>query len=241
MWRFCIFCYPNRLTWMLICSPAAKDPTLQTAERGRAPCLPEGLPRPCSTALGHSHAPGTMACCGQGAICHWDIKHPAAKAFPSFKVQCCGLGKKKDSSFSFSREVTAGKGTREYLERKKPLGLLCAGLLWSCQVLGWNLPGGSIAASQVWADQWRWSSLCGTKAKATGNFPGAPTPPGCQCFRGRLGIPLGGGDPIIPGPCNGAPDLLGTPLSLTLSFSRQQNSRQWPWPGFKQDWLSSHF
>lgn len=78
--------------------PAAKDPTLRKAERVGAQCLPEGL---LPSLPGRAGAGGTCWGCCLAPVCHWDIKRPATKALPSFKVQCCDLGKKKKRTAAF--------------------------------------------------------------------------------------------------------------------------------------------
>lgn len=153
MQSFCFFCYPNRLTWMLICSQLPKihfcKELSPVPAKGAVP-----IPAP----LGWGWSQATLACCTQRVSVGY--KPLATAAFPSFKVQSCSLGKKRDSNLPLSWEVTTGEGTWECLERKKPLGALeldCCDVLWSlaraCRGQQWHCECGS----SVWVIQPSWA------------------------------------------------------------------------------------
>lgn len=183
-----------------------------------------------------------LACCSQGAICHWVIKRPATKAFSSFKVQCCGLGKKGQQLFSPMGGDGWG-GHRGVFGKEKASWVFGARLLQNTLVLGQSLPGVA-----------EWHRECGQVTVGDPAFVGSKLKPPGTFLCHQLPAPtasrpsVAGWGPLwvwvtlsYQGPAVGPSDLLATPLSFTLSFSRWQNSSRWPWPGFRQDCLSSHF
>lgn len=100
---FSFFCHPNRLTRVFICSQLPERrfcKKLSPVPAGGADPIP---------APPWSHVPGSNLSLGHKTSGHKGISFCQS-------VQCCGLGKKRDSSSSLFL-VTAGEGTWECLER----------------------------------------------------------------------------------------------------------------------------
>ena len=166
-----------------------------------------GCSYPCSARLGLEARAGDAGLLQSGSNLSLGYKTSSHKGVSFFQSAMLWPWQKKDSSFSLPWEVTAGEGTGEYLERKKPLGFLELGYCdapWSldgaCQgIAEWHHECGQVNVGDP--------ALVGSKLKPPGTFLChqliAPTALGH--FRGRLGIPLpqgsplGGGDPIVRG------------------------------------------
>lgn len=198
MWSFRIFCYPNRLTWMLICS---RLPRTQLRKKPNA-----AEPRACWRGCSYTCSAGDAALLQPGSNLSLGYKMSSHKGISFFHSAMLWPWQKKGQQLFSPLGGDNWRGHVGIFERKKPLGFLELGY---CKV-PWSLDGACQGIPECHPECGQVSvgdpALVGSKLKPPGTFlchqlP-APTAPGRQVLQRQVGDPVALGEPSAWGwPC----------------------------------------